>query len=124
MNRTDYVLGIGGLLGHDANAALFKHDTIIASSQEERFTRIKHDAAFPSRAVNDCLKIAGIQPQDVSVVVFAEKPLQNNLFKISKKQVNLASKFLGKILPHHLLSGTLYIRQARTIFPNADFKYA
>ena len=40
------ILGIGGLLGHDANAALIVDGRLIASSQEERHTRRKHDGRF------------------------------------------------------------------------------
>ena len=81
MKRT--VLGIGGLLGHDANAALIIDGRLVASSQEERFTRKKHDGAFPHRAVADCLRQGGLDAGQVQEVVFAEKSFQSLLFDLS-----------------------------------------
>ncbi|MEI6437670.1 MAG: carbamoyltransferase [Candidatus Omnitrophota bacterium] len=68
-----YILGISGYY-HDSAAALLKDGVIIAAAQEERFTRKKHDAAFPSKAVAYCLKEAGITIKDVTHVAFYEKP--------------------------------------------------
>src|SRR5262245_23039672 len=73
--RNSVILGIGGLLGHDGNAALLVDGRLIAASQEERFTRKKHDATFPRSAILDCLSMDGLRPTDVDVCVFAEKPL-------------------------------------------------
>jgi len=48
---------------------------IVAAAQEERFTRKKHDESFPVRAVDYCLKEAGIEAKDLDYVAFYEKPL-------------------------------------------------
>ena len=58
---------------HDSAAALLEDGRIVAAAQEERFTRIKHDAAFPTHAVTWCLAQAGGPPD---AVVYYEKPLQ------------------------------------------------
>ena len=68
-----YILGISAFY-HDSAACLVKDGEIIAAAQEERFTRKKHDASFPLRAVEYCLKEAGIGINDVSYVAFYEKP--------------------------------------------------
>ncbi len=68
------ILGISGFY-HDAAAALLADGRIVAAAQEERFTRIKHDAAFPARAVEYCLEEAGLTPERLDFVVFYEKPL-------------------------------------------------
>lgn len=68
------ILGISGLY-HDAAAALLIDGVIVAAVQEERFTRIKHDAHFPVQAAEFCLRQAGITIQDIDYVVFYEKPL-------------------------------------------------
>ena len=47
----------------------------MAAAQEERFTRKKHDASFPSHAVAYCLREAGITPSELDLVGFYEKPL-------------------------------------------------
>ena len=60
---------------HDAAAALLMDGMLVAASEEERFSRIKHDFNFPSQAIDFCLKQAGITAQDLDYVVFYEKPL-------------------------------------------------
>ena len=45
-----YILGISALY-HDSAVCLLKKDKIISAVQEERFTRIKHDASFPINSV-------------------------------------------------------------------------
>lgn len=70
-----HILGISAFY-HDSAAALVVNGDIVAAAQEERFTRIKHDHAFPVNAVKYCLEEAGIQPEDLDYVVFYDKPLQ------------------------------------------------
>jgi len=60
---------------HDAAAALLQDGVLIAAAEEERFTRRKHDFGFPDRAIEFCLKQAGIEARDLDYVVFYEKPL-------------------------------------------------
>lgn len=59
---------------HDAAAALLVDGQLVAASEEERFSRKKHDADFPALAIQFCLGQAGIGIQDVDYVVFYEKP--------------------------------------------------
>ena len=47
------ILGISAFY-HDSAAALVEDGNIAAAAQEERFTRIKHDASFPLMAVDFC----------------------------------------------------------------------
>jgi carbamoyltransferase len=47
---------------------------VIAAAQEERFTRRKHDAAFPKNAVQYCLSEAQVPLSSLDAVVFYEKP--------------------------------------------------
>jgi len=69
-----HILGISAFY-HDSAAALIKDGVIVAAAQEERFTRIKHDHAFPVHAVSYCLQTAGIEPEQIDFVVFYDKPL-------------------------------------------------
>jgi carbamoyltransferase len=69
-----WVLGISAYY-HDSAAALLRDGDIVAAAQEERFSRKKHDADFPSRAVAFCLEEAGISPNEVDLVAFYDKPL-------------------------------------------------
>src|SRR6185503_19554160 len=54
-----YILGVSAFY-HDSAAALLRDGDIVAAAQEERFTRKKGDAEFPSNAVAFCLDRAGI----------------------------------------------------------------
>jgi carbamoyltransferase len=67
------VLGISAFY-HDSAAALVEDGRVTAAAQEERFTRIRHDAAFPSRAVSYCLSQLKGGPDSLDCVVFYEKP--------------------------------------------------
>jgi carbamoyltransferase len=69
-----YVLGISAYY-HDSAACLLRDGEIVAAAQEERFTRKKGDAAFPSQAVAYCLDSAGIDIHSVEFVGFYDKPL-------------------------------------------------
>ena len=69
-----YILGISCFY-HDSAAALIKDGELVAASEEERFSRIKHDNGFPHHAIQFCLDYAGIQSGDLDYVVFYEKPL-------------------------------------------------
>ena len=60
---------------HDSAAALIVDGQIVAAAQEERFTRKKHDPAFPANAVKYCLDYSGLRLNDLDAVVFYDKPL-------------------------------------------------
>ena len=68
------ILGISAFY-HDSAAAIIVDGQIVAAAQEERFTRIKHDAAFPARAIEYCLAQAGVTAKELDFVGFYEKPL-------------------------------------------------
>ncbi|HYE66015.1 MAG TPA: carbamoyltransferase, partial [Pyrinomonadaceae bacterium] len=91
------ILGISAFY-HDSAAALVQDGAIIAAAQEERFTRRKHDAAFPANAINFCLREANIETQDLDAVVFYEKPL--------RKAERLMETYLG-VAPRGLRSFTV-----------------
>ena len=63
------ILGISAFY-HDSAACLVRDGEIIAAAQEERFTRKKHDASFPKKAVEFCLKQGGIRTSDLDYVGF------------------------------------------------------
>jgi carbamoyltransferase len=69
-----YILGISAFY-HDSAAALLKDGKILAAAQEERFSRLKHDAAWPKGAVSYCLNSSGIKAEDLSLIAFYDKPL-------------------------------------------------
>ncbi len=67
------ILGISAFY-HDSAATLIIDGKIIAATQEERFSRKKHDHRFPINAINFCLKKANISIDDIDYVAFYDKP--------------------------------------------------
>ncbi|MEO6325133.1 MAG: carbamoyltransferase [Thermoanaerobaculia bacterium] len=68
------ILGLSAYY-HDSAACLLVDGVLVAAAQEERFTRLKHDASFPSHAARSCLAAGGISAKDVDHVAFYDKPL-------------------------------------------------
>jgi carbamoyltransferase len=66
------ILGINH--SNDSAAALVVDGRVIAASQEERFSRIKHDQAFPDKAIDFCLKTQGFKLTDLDTVAFFWNP--------------------------------------------------
>ena len=66
------ILGINH--SNDSAAALVVDGRVIAASQEERFTRLKHDASFPDKAIDFCLKTGGLKLGDLDAVAFFWNP--------------------------------------------------
>ena len=66
-------LGISAFY-HDSAAVLVMGDEILAAAHEERFSRVKHDARFPTNAVGYVLKESGLQIEDLDAVAFYDKP--------------------------------------------------
>jgi carbamoyltransferase len=71
---TTHILGISAFY-HDSAACLLRDGEILAAAQEERFTRKKGDAGIPVKAVEFCLREAGISIHDVDYLGFYDKPL-------------------------------------------------
>lgn len=69
-----YILGLSCFY-HDAAACLLKDGVPIASSDQQAFSRKKHDSDFPVQAIRFCLEQAGITAQQLDAVAFYDKPL-------------------------------------------------
>ncbi len=59
---------------HDSAAAIVQDGVLLAAGEEERFSRVKHDHGFPTKAIEFCLQRAGITARELDYVVFYEKP--------------------------------------------------
>lgn len=68
-----YILGISAYY-HDSAACLLSNEEIMAAAQEERFTRIKNDANFPSNAIQFCINSTNIDYEKIDYIVFYDKP--------------------------------------------------
>jgi len=69
------ILGISAYY-HDSAACLVRSGEIVSAAQEERFTRLKHDARFPAAAIDYCLQAGGVDSGEIDYVVFYEKPFR------------------------------------------------
>lgn len=118
----EVTLGIGGFLDHDANAALLVDGELIAAAQEERYSRIKHDGAFPRQAIAFCLRQAGLTPAAVQTVVFAERHRHATLFNSSAQPQGRGTDWLARRLPARLVDR--YQRPATELFPQARQRFA
>ena len=67
------ILGLSAFY-HDSAAALLVDGQIVAAAQEERFTRKKHDPAFPAHALAYVMAESGLRLSDLSAVAFYDKP--------------------------------------------------
>lgn len=71
--RKTYVLGITAFY-HDSSAAIICDGNIVAAAQEERFTRVKNDSAFPLNAIAYVIKESGININELCAISYYEKP--------------------------------------------------
>ncbi|MBD3162058.1 MAG: hypothetical protein GF346_07160 [Candidatus Eisenbacteria bacterium] len=67
------ILGISAFY-HDSAACLLRDGDLVAAAQEERFTRVKHDARFPAKAVAYCLAEGKTSIDRIDAVAFYDKP--------------------------------------------------
>jgi carbamoyltransferase len=83
---------VSGVLGHDAAASLIRDGELVASAEEERFTRQKHaPGAFPVHATAYCLAAAGIPAAEVDAVAASWAP-----------ELDRTSHYLASWLPRFL----------------------
>ncbi len=68
------ILGISSHF-HNSAAALIINGEIIFAAEEERFSRKKNDASFPTNAISEALKFGDVNPEQLDYVVFYEKPI-------------------------------------------------
>ena len=71
--RSRAVLGLHAFT-HDSAAALCLDGRLAAFAEEERFTRVKGDPAFPALAIRFCLASGGLKPSEVEAVAFPFRP--------------------------------------------------
>ncbi len=104
MMKRVHILGISAFY-HDSAACLVRDGEILAAASEERFTRKKGDAAFPARAVEFCLKTAGIEAKNLDHVAFYDKPLLK-FERILETYIGVAPRGFGSFLA----AGPLWIK--------------
>lgn len=120
---------------HDAAAALIIDGKPIAMSEEERFSRKKHDSNFPKLAIDFVLQEAGISAKDIDYVVFYEKPFLK-LERIIKTDMSvfpmaprvfvesIKNLFLKKIWIRNIIVKNLGISPEKILFSEHHLSHA
>lgn len=90
-----YILGINAYHA-DSSAAIFKDGEMIAATEEERFTRVKHWAGFPVQAIQFCLREADISLNEVDYITIgrdAKAKLFNKMAYLFRNPALIAGAF-------------------------------
>ncbi len=103
-----HILGISYNF-HDAAACLLRDGVPVAAAEEERFSRIKHDAGFPEQAIRYCLSEAEIAANDLTCVAFYEKPARKleRVLQVGKKNMPRSAGHVAEQYPHLVDDGLL-----------------
>ncbi|WP_342644930.1 carbamoyltransferase [Mucilaginibacter sp. CSA2-8R] len=118
-----YILGISSFY-HDSAACILKDGILMAAAQEERFTRIKNDAAFPEKAIKYCLDYCNITLKEVQHIVFYEKPflkferLVETFFAFAPRGLTAYLKALPIWVKHKLFLKRVITKALKKITPD------
>ena len=121
------ILGLSAYY-HDAAAALVVDGRIEHAAQEERFTRKKHDSAFPHGAVRSCLEATGIRPADIDLVAFYDKPflkferLLETYLAFAPRGFASFRRALPLWLKEKLFQKSLLVKELKTLAPAVDWE--
>jgi len=121
------ILGLSAFY-HDSAAALVEDGRILAAAQEERFTRKKHDAGFPRRAIEYCLQESGSPLDEVDHVVFYDKPflkferLLETYLAFAPRGFTSFSMAIPLWLREKLFQKFLLTKELRAYAPSYDWK--
>jgi len=119
-------LGLSGALGHDAAAAIFIDDQLVAAAEEERLLRIKHaEGKMPYKAARFCLNFANVKPREVDIVAIPFAPI--SLF--SKARWHYAKRYW--YAPDRSLDGLLngnrryrrHVREIRNLLDRLEISW-
>ena len=120
------ILGLSAFY-HDSAAALVEDGRIVAATQEERFTRIKHDQRYPANAIACTLRQAGLTLADIDRVAFYEKPFLK-FERLLETAIAFAPRGLKSFaaaapvwLKDKLFQKDLLRRQLQTLEPAVDW---
>ncbi|MCB0700272.1 MAG: carbamoyltransferase [Chitinophagales bacterium] len=93
------ILGINAYHA-DSSAAIFVDGELVAATEEERFTRVKHWAGFPAKAIRFCLQEAGITLDELDYIAIGRDPkakLKNKMALLAKNPLAGVGTVLDRI---------------------------
>lgn len=127
----------------DSSAAIMVDGRLVAATEEERFTRVKHWAGFPAQAIQCCLKEAGLTLEEVDYISIGRDPraklakkllflLQNpagglstvvNRFQNARKVSSLEKEFsiISNLSPHRIQPKIRQVEHHRSHLASAFF---
>lgn len=103
------ILGIGCGTGHDSGATILCDNKIIASIEEERLTRIKHDGSYPLKSIDFCIKQASARYSDIKTVIIGWNPFVDYMQQINPFLSDLKN-------PKSLLARVKFIKKNYNIY--------
>lgn len=81
MNKDNYIIGLN-CYHADSSAALLKNGEVIAATEEERFTRVKHWAGLPLKSIEFCLMHENISIEDIDCIAIGRDTKAKYLKKL------------------------------------------
>jgi carbamoyltransferase len=128
------ILGISCFF-HDAAAALLQNGQLVASAEEERFTRKKHDYSFPVKAIDFCLDAGKVRGEELDLVVFFEKPFLKfdrilrsamQTFPRSRRvfQESMIAWLTNKLWVKSVIAQTLGVPESKIVFSDHHLSHA
>ncbi len=121
------ILGLSAYY-HDAAAALIVDGRIEYAAQEERFTRVKHDADFPHAAIRSCFETTGVRPADIDLVAFYDKPflkferLLETYLAFAPRGFTSFRQALPLWLKEKLFQKSLLVNEMKSLAPDVDWE--
>ncbi len=82
--KQDIILGITD--NHEAGAALFRENELLAAVSEERLNRRKNSNAFPLQSIETVLRTAGVRPEEVGRVAVGSRMTPTFLLRLFKRR--------------------------------------
>jgi len=128
---------------HEAGASIVINGKIVAAINEERLSRVKNQDGFPEKSLHEVLRLANLEPWDITEIIIPEISKVNDLFSnvIRQYPKSLFTKGKGKlpgfadILRHFLMTNFILFKgyarslfthrrdekRLKKMFPNAKF---
>src|SRR5690554_1104732 len=88
---------------HDSTACVVKDGILLAAVEEERLNRDKHTRSFPMLSIDRCLKMAGLNYNDIDHIAVSIKPAHNLEKKVVHSLQHL--KTIKPFINHELVHG-------------------
>lgn len=101
------VLGINHSAYHDSSAAIVRDGIPLFAIAEERLSKVKHDAAFPTLAIKACLDHVGITITEIDQIVLGWQPYGQIIKRTVSNVLSRKEPMPLKSLPGYVARNTL-----------------